>query len=82
MTVKQTHDPANVGDWLEVQGPAGKPARRGQVVEVLGEVGHERYRVRWDERHESIFFPSSGVVTVVRRARPRASRKGGGPVRG
>ena len=67
MTVEHTHTPADAGDWLEVQGPAGKPSRRGQVVEVLGRPGHERYRVRWDEKHESIFFPPSGVV-ILRRA--------------
>jgi len=67
MAIQRTHTPARAGDWLEVQGPAGKPSRRGQVVEVLGGPGHVRYRVRWDEKHESIFFPPAGVV-ILRRA--------------
>jgi hypothetical protein len=42
-------------------------------VEVLGGQGHEHYRVRWDERHESIVYPADGV-SIVRRARRGASR--------
>ena len=55
---------ARVGDWLEVAGLPGKPSRRGQVVEVLGHPGHIHYRVRWDEQHESVFFPADGVRVV------------------
>ena len=63
---------ARAGDWLEVHGPAGKPSRCGQVLEVLGRAGHEHYRVRWDEKHESIFYPAGGVVIL-----PHAKRHGG-----
>jgi Domain of unknown function (DUF1918) len=49
------------GDWIEVSGLPGRPQRRGEVVEILGEGEHEHYRVRWDERHESVFFPTEGV---------------------
>jgi hypothetical protein len=28
-------------------------------MEVLGEPGHEHYRVRWEDGHESVFYPSS-----------------------
>jgi hypothetical protein len=52
------------GDWIEVSGLPGRSPRRGQVLEVLGEPGHEHYRVRWDEQHESIFFPTEGVHVV------------------
>jgi hypothetical protein len=57
------------GDWVEVHGLPGQPGRRGQILEVLGPPGHHRYRVRWDERHESIFFPSEGT-TIVRHPAP------------
>ena len=70
--VKQTHTTAEAGDWLEVYGPGGRPPRRGQVVEVLGGPGHERYRVHWDEKHESILFPSGGVVALPAGARAPA----------
>lgn len=49
------------GDWLVVpaRGLADR-ARRGLILEVLGYGEHEHYRVRWDEEHESIFYPSGG----------------------
>ena len=55
---------AHEGDWIEVAGPPGRPARRGQVIEVISQDGHEHYRVRWDEQHESLFFPSEGTRIV------------------
>jgi hypothetical protein len=75
VTAMHSRVEARVGDWLEARGIHGEPARRGQIVEVLGQPGHERYRVRWDEQHESIVFPADGV-TVVRHGptRPRRAR--------
>jgi hypothetical protein len=29
---------------------------------VLGQPDHVRYRVRWDEEHESIFYPGSDAT--------------------
>jgi hypothetical protein len=49
---------AQVGDWIEEPSTDGSPPRRGLVVDVLGGEGHRHYRVRWDEEHESIHFPS------------------------
>ena len=61
---------ARPGDWIVVHGLPGMPGREGQVLEVLGRRGHEHYRVRWDEAHESIFFPGEGVqVRPASRAR-------------
>jgi hypothetical protein len=51
----------------------GQP-RRGQIIEVLGGPGHERYRVRWDEQHESIHFPADGT-SIERRPRRRRRAK-------
>lgn len=67
---------AVAGDWLEVGGLPGRPARRGQVLEVLGRPGHVHYRVRWDEIHESVFFPTEATRVVVHAsdARPRPRR--------
>ena len=64
---------AHVGDWIETHGLHGQPARRGQIVELLGDQGHEHYRVRWDEQHESILYPADGVIVTPQAAR-RASR--------
>ncbi|MGZ4186665.1 MAG: DUF1918 domain-containing protein [Solirubrobacteraceae bacterium] len=60
---------ADVGDWIESHGLYGQPARRGQIIELIGHDQHERYRVRWDEKHESIVYPADGVVIISRRRR-------------
>ena len=55
---------ARIGDWLEVSGPRGTPGRHGQIVDVLGGVGHRHFLVRWDEEHESIYYPQEGVTVL------------------
>jgi hypothetical protein len=57
---------ARVGDRIEARGLHRRPARRGEIVELLGSAGHEHYRVRWDERHESIVYPTEGVIITPR----------------
>jgi hypothetical protein len=47
----------------------GDQERSGLILEVLGTPGHEHYRVRWDEEHESIFYP--GADATIRREAPR-----------
>jgi hypothetical protein len=64
MTTKDRSFEAQVGDFLEARGIHGEPPRRGEIVELLGGPGHEHYRVRWDERHESIVYPADGVSVV------------------
>ena len=58
-----------MGDWIEARGLYGQPARRGEIVELIGHDQHERYRVRWDEKHESIVYPADGVVIISRQGR-------------
>jgi Domain of unknown function (DUF1918) len=60
---------ARLGDWIEARGLPGHPSRRGEIVELLGGPGHEHFRVRWDEQHESIVYPADGVIVVPRRRR-------------
>ena len=69
MSDKTSQAKARVGDWLEARGIHGEPPRRGEIVEMLGEPGHEHYRVRWDEQHESIVYPADGVNIVHRKHR-------------
>ena len=70
---------ARVGDSIEARGVYGQPARRGEIIELLGQGPHERYRVRWDEEHESILYPADGVVITSRRrstaGKPAAGRR-------
>jgi hypothetical protein len=62
-------EPAQAGDEIVVAGHAvGVPGKTGEIVEVIGEAGHERFRVRWEDGHESIFSP--GEDAVIRRATP------------
>jgi hypothetical protein len=59
---------ARRGDILVVHGHAvGKPERTGEILEVLGEPGHEHYRVRWEDERETFVYPSSD--TSIRRAK-------------
>lgn len=70
MTDRKTDFRARSGDWLVVLGHAvGDAQRTGQILEVLGAPGHEHYRVRWDEKHESIFYPGSDV-SIRRQGKP------------
>jgi hypothetical protein len=50
-----------VGDWIEEPSSDGSPRRRGLITKVLGSGAHTHYRVRWDEEHESIHFPSASM---------------------
>lgn len=52
---------ARDGDWVEVDSPGSALSRRGQIIEVVGAGSHTRYRVRWDEKHEGVFYPAAGV---------------------
>ena len=70
MTAIESTARAVPGDWLVIppRGIADR-GRRGLILEILGHGEHEHYRVRWDEEHESIFYPSGGCR--VERASPR-----------
>jgi len=71
MTEHLNMEAAHAGDWLEVSGLPGAIARRGQILEVLGQPGHTHYRVHWDEEHESLFYPTEGAAIV----HPATARK-------
>jgi hypothetical protein len=45
--------------------------RSGVVEEVFGGDPSPRYRIRWDDGHESIYMPASGAL----RAEPRPTRR-------
>ncbi len=75
MATQHTAKSAHVGDWIESRGIHGEPPRRGKIVELLGRPGHEHYRVRWDEQHESILYPADGVIVTPSPA-PHAPRAG------
>lgn len=54
---------ARVGDELVVKGlHVGDAERRGVITEVHGKDGAPPYLVRWNDGHETSFFPSSDTV--------------------
>ncbi len=56
---------ADVGDMIEVDArETSGVVRRGEVLEVRTEGNVVHYRVRWDDGHETIFFPSSDAHIV------------------
>ena len=64
MPTKSVHTGARASDWIECRGVHGQTPRRGEIIEVLGGEGHEHYRVRSDEQHESIVYPADGVIVT------------------
>ena len=63
---------ASVGDTVELSGRrVGDRARRGEILEVLGEGDHRHYRVCWEDGHETVLYPGAG--TTFRGAAPRAT---------
>jgi uncharacterized protein DUF1918 len=43
----------------------GQPAREGEILEVIEASYGTRYRVAWDDGHESTIRPSAGSATVI-----------------
>jgi hypothetical protein len=67
---------ADVGDVIVIAGHrVGQAERVGEILEVLGELPNERYRVRWDDGHESLFRPGSDA-TIRHSTHRRAASKG------
>ena len=72
----QTPARARPGDIVEVHGHrVGEAHRLGEILEVIGEPDHAHYRVRWEDDHESLFYPSNdATVTHVVRRRAKEQR--------
>ena len=69
---------AKPGDVVVVHGhTTGDLGRTGVILEVLDAAsGHEHYRVRWDEEHETRYWPGSDAS--IRPASRRRRRTGAG----
>jgi Domain of unknown function (DUF1918) len=44
-------------------------ARTGVIEEVVRDDPHPRYRIRWDDGHESIYTPAAGALRSLQEAR-------------
>jgi Ala-tRNA(Pro) deacylase len=65
MRAMEQSDQPTVGDVIVVGGHTVRGDRRfGEILEIRGDPGYERYRVRWEDGHESIFHPADGEATI------------------
>jgi Domain of unknown function (DUF1918) len=73
MALMEKTQKTHPGDVIAIHGHhVGEAERTGEVLEVLGEPGHEHFRVRWQDGHESFFYPSSDAIV---RPAHKADRK-------
>jgi hypothetical protein len=57
-----------VGDRVEVEAEStDRPPRTGVIEEVVREAPSARYRIRWDDGHESIYTPAAGSLRAIER---------------
>ena len=51
------------GDRVQIESESTeRPPRTGVVEEVVHGSGHPRYRIRWEDGHESIYTPAAGAL--------------------
>lgn len=64
---------ARSGDVVVVTGHrVGEVERSGEILQVLGAPERQHFLVRWDDGHESVFYPGSDAI--VHRPRPRTAK--------
>jgi hypothetical protein len=62
---------ARVGDRIVVESEkVGQAAREGVILEVIEASYGIRYRVRWEDDHESTIRPSAGSARIIARSAP------------
>jgi hypothetical protein len=61
-----------VGDRIVVESEkVGQAAREGVILEMIEASYGVRYRVRWDDGHESTIRPSAGSARIVAQEAPK-----------
>jgi hypothetical protein len=59
------------GDRVSVEAEStDRSPRTGVIEEVLREQPSPRYRVRWDDGHETIYTPAAGALRRVEAVKP------------
>ena len=67
---------AKVGDRIIVESEkVGQRAREGEILEVIEASYGTRYRVAWDDGHESTIRPAAGSATIVPREKAGPATK-------
>jgi hypothetical protein len=55
-----------VGTRIKVEAESTEQTPRiGVIEEVVSEAPTPRYRIRWDDGHESIYAPAAGAISPV-----------------
>jgi hypothetical protein len=54
----------HVGDKIMVESERADQAHRTGVIEEVLQAEPPRYRVRWEDGHESLFTPAAGVARI------------------
>jgi Domain of unknown function (DUF1918) len=55
-----------VGDRVKVESESTeKSPRKGVIEEVVRAAPSPRYRIRWDDGHESIYTPAAGALHLA-----------------
>jgi Domain of unknown function (DUF1918) len=53
-----------VGNRIKVEAESTERSpRTGVVEEVVGKAPSARYRIRWDDGHQTIYTPAAGAVS-------------------
>ncbi len=56
---------ASTGDQIVIETATLDAQRRqGEVLEVIGDGDQRHYRVRWQDGHESVYFPGPDAHVV------------------
>jgi Domain of unknown function (DUF1918) len=59
-----------VGDRVKLESESTeRPPRTGVVEEVVRAAPSPRYRIRWDDGHESIYTPAAGALHLAEPAK-------------
>ncbi len=67
---------AKAGDRIVVESEkVGKAAREGEILEVIQSATGTRYRVRWDDGHESTFLPYGGSARIIAQPERHPARR-------
>jgi hypothetical protein len=58
------------GDRVQVESRStGRPPRTGVVEEVMHGTADPRYRIRWDDGHETVYTPFAGTLQPAKPAK-------------
>ena len=66
---------AKIGDRIVLESEkVGQATRDGEILEVIEASYGTRFRVRWEDGHESTIRPSLGSARIVPGKKPRRRR--------